>query len=59
MDDSRPHRTDQQPVNRDAVTFRWLFAHLGVSGKPVAPTAIVLCGMVLAAVIIIVWILSR
>lgn len=59
MTDSRRRQTKPPPDDRDAVYLRWLFAHFGVSGKSVAPTAILLCGMILVSVIIIVWILSH
>ena len=59
MTDTPRRQMKPPPDNRDAVYFRWLFAHFAVSGKSVAPTAILFCGMILAAVIIIVWILSR
>lgn len=59
MPDFRRNWIDHQPESHDVVCFRWLFGYLGISGKPVAPTAILVYGMVLASVVSIVWILSR
>ena len=58
MTDSRRSRIKPPPNDRGAVSFRWLFGHFAVSGKPSWP-AIFVVGMVLASAIVITWILSR